>query len=1014
MKQFFLSLLVGFALMNLTAQSYIDINFAEANGVNIQTIQVTNLTLGTSVTLQGTDILRLNTSYVGIRSISVADNQLLFYPNPIEQEGFFSFVNPEQGRVEIRLLNLDGKVIHKNSNELDPGKHTFSISGVPNGIHILSVITQAGSFSGRITSTGNKSAQIKTALTDQKNIEVHSSIPVSSRIKSQHENIVELIYSPGDNLHFHAGTQGYVSQGLYASPESNQTITFFLTQVVEVNNPVTGKYWMDRNLGASRAATSGTDMLAYGDLYQWGRGTDGHEKRNSKTTSTLSSSDTPGHGNYITTNSGIYDWRSSQNNNLWQGVNSTNNPCPTGYRVPTAAEWYAEIATWSSNNPAGAYASPLKLLVAGSRLSHLNGLINDIGSKGNYWSNTFTLAFPQALQFDIYSNVTVSNNFRSNGVSVRCLKDVSISDGLLSVTTKSVSNVTSSAASSGGNISSDGGDAVTARGVVWSTSQNPTVSLSTKTSDGTGMGSFTSTITGLQPRTTYYVRAYATNSAGTAYGNEVSFYVSEGGEVYNPATGKYWMDRNLGASRAATSSTDEQAYGDLYQWGRGTDGHEKRISQTTSTLSSNDTPHHGNFITINSGDYDWRSPQNNDLWQGVNGINNPCPEGFRVPTAAELQTEIASWSSNNPAGAFASPLKLPATGYRVFSDGSLLDVGSIGSYWSVTVDGTKAQGIGFSSGGAGLGSSVRTYGAAVRCLKDVQITIVLPSVTTTSVSNITSSAASSGGNISSDGGDAVTARGVVWSTSQNPTVSLSTKTSDGTGMGSFTSTITGLQSGTTYYVRAYATNSAGTAYGNEVSFYVSKGGEVYNPATGKVWMDRNLGASRVATSSTDAEAYGDLYQWGRGADGHEKRNSETTSTLSSSDTPGHGKFITVNSGNYDWRSPQNNNLWQGANGINNPCPEGFRIPTAAEWNAERASWSSNNSAGAFASPLKLPVAGLRSNSIGSLYDVGSYGYYWSSTVNGASAQFLSFFSSNALMYSLYRAVGLSVRCLKDD
>jgi uncharacterized protein (TIGR02145 family) len=188
---------------------------------------------------------------------------------------------------------------------------------------------------------------------------------------------------------------------------------------------------------------------------------------------------------------------------------------------------------------------------------------------------------------------------------------------------------------------------------------------------------------------------------------------------------------------------------------------------------------------------------------------------------------------------------------------------------------------------------------------------------------------------------------------------------------------------------------------------------VYNPKTGRTWMDRNLGASRVATSSTDEQSYGDLYQWGRGTDGHEKRTSQTTSTLSSSDTPGHGKFILAPNSPYDWRSPQKNNLWQGVNGTNNPCPEGFRIPTAAEWEAECISWSSSNSAGAFASPLKLPVAGYRYHSNGSLGNVGSYGYYWSGTVDGTYAQFLYFYSGLAFMDSNRRTYGNSVRCLKD-
>jgi len=187
---------------------------------------------------------------------------------------------------------------------------------------------------------------------------------------------------------------------------------------------------------------------------------------------------------------------------------------------------------------------------------------------------------------------------------------------------------------------------------------------------------------------------------------------------------------------------------------------------------------------------------------------------------------------------------------------------------------------------------------------------------------------------------------------------------------------------------------------------------VTNPTTGKTWMDRNLGAAQAAISSTDAAAYGDLYQWGRAADGHEKRTSGTTASLSSSDSPGHGDFITTSSP-YDWRSPKNDNLWQGVSGINNPCPSGYRLPTEAEWEAERLSWSSNNTAGAFASPLKLPLAGHRSYSPASLRYVGSSGFYWSGTVASTYSRNLRFLSSNAYMASYFRVMGLSVRCLKD-
>jgi uncharacterized protein (TIGR02145 family) len=184
-------------------------------------------------------------------------------------------------------------------------------------------------------------------------------------------------------------------------------------------------------------------------------------------------------------------------------------------------------------------------------------------------------------------------------------------------------------------------------------------------------------------------------------------------------------------------------------------------------------------------------------------------------------------------------------------------------------------------------------------------------------------------------------------------------------------------------------------------------------STGRIWMDRNLGASQVATSSTDAASYGDLYQWGRGTDGHQIRTSPTTNTLSAVDQPTHGSFIFAPNIPLDWRSPQNDNLWQGVSGVNNPCPSGYRLPTDTEFEAERASWGTNNAAGAFGSPLKLPLSGFRAYSNGSLYFVGTLGTYWSSTVSGTVSRSLYFNSSTALPDTGYRAYGFSVRCLKD-
>jgi uncharacterized protein (TIGR02145 family) len=213
--------------------------------------------------------------------------------------------------------------------------------------------------------------------------------------------------------------------------------------------------------------------------------------------------------------------------------------------------------------------------------------------------------------------------------------------------------------------------------------------------------------------------------------------------VYLPvvgADGKTWLNHNLGAhysninhasfnpAQQATSISDHLAYGSLFQWGRAADGHElitytsgtlgTPVNGTTSTLSGTDTPAHKWFITTSSGNYDWRTPQNNNLWQGVSGTNNPCPVGYRLPTNAELTTLVTTSSITSSATAASSTLKLTLPGNRSSSDGSLSSVGINGYYWSSSVGGTSASIRYFSSGGTFTFIDLRANGWSVRCLKD--------------------------------------------------------------------------------------------------------------------------------------------------------------------------------------------------------------------------------------------------------------------------------------------------------
>jgi hypothetical protein len=212
-----------------------------------------------------------------------------------------------------------------------------------------------------------------------------------------------------------------------------------------------------------------------------------------------------------------------------------------------------------------------------------------------------------------------------------------------------------------------------------------------------------------------YVAPPSQYQAGTVFCTSTPTTVVE---VYSTATGKIWMDRNLGATNVANSIADVTAYGDLYQWGRFSDGHQCRTSTTTTALSSSLSPGNPNFIISSSTPYDWINPPTSHLWQGVNGINNPCPTGFRLPTMAEFESEYLSWGWGvNGYNPFTSILKLTYAGFRL--DGILNQVNTSGAYWTSSYSGNSSRFLSFSVGNSvSNGISLREYGFTVRCIKN--------------------------------------------------------------------------------------------------------------------------------------------------------------------------------------------------------------------------------------------------------------------------------------------------------
>jgi len=385
------------------------------------------------------------------------------------------------------------------------------------------------------------------------------------------------------------------------------------------------------------------------------------------------------------------------------------------------------------------------------------------------------------------------------------------------LSTSAANSISYISAISGGNITSDGNCAVTARGVCWSTSPNPTIANS-RTTDGSGTGVFASSLTGLTENTTYYVRAYATNCKGTSYGNEISFITA------SPTSGNLTVG-NVGATSAVASATcsgtgiTERGF---YWWNN---------SESSGTLPAGSGA--GDFsLTLNN-----LKPQTTYNVSSYIKVGGQLISGEkltfttaipRIPTVHTntsnfVVTTNAITVSGEITDIGSSPVTIYGFVYATHPTPTVWDMAlpfagdmalplSSGKPFTGTIN-NLSQGQQYYARAYAHNTLGTVYG------EEIQFTTLstLPTLNTSTISSVSYNSAVSGGNITSSGSCIITARGVCWATSSDPTIANS-HTTDGTGAGAFTSTLSNLNPNTTYYVRAYATNCKGTSYGSQIYF----------------------------------------------------------------------------------------------------------------------------------------------------------------------------------------------------
>ncbi len=537
-----ISLMLSISL-SISAFTY-NITFTGSNAsTSVTSVEVQNLTKGTTVTVPAGFTLNLYDVVSSIDQPSINEDAIHIYPNPLQSKSTLSFFAPQAGKTQINVFGVDGRNLVASSNNLAAGNNTFQLSLAP-GAYILKVNGNGYTYAQQLISQSN-STELPT-ISFIGNEKPTNSHPQKANNFSK---VVSMLYTAGDQL-LYKGTTGNYTTIVTDIPTESKFTNFFFVECKDADNnyyPVVkigNQVWMAENykylpVVSNPLESSSTEPYFY--VYNYF----GNELNGAKSTENYNSYGV------------LYNWKAA--------TLST----PKGWHLPSDLEW-GILNDYLSNNGYGYIDnSYIGKSISGNNywadiicfeadLPNIGHELNKNNKSGFsllpggyvYNSNFYNITTYAVLQGATESSqdggfVTSLMNCggglwtggfggKKSGLSVRYILNLE-TDTLPIVASTEVIDLKNTTVTFKSELISNGGTGVIQRGFCWSTTPNPTLesniskfaNYESKPFVCYGIGPFFDNITNLNMNTTYYVRSYATNYKGTTYGSQTSFTTSE-------------------------------------------------------------------------------------------------------------------------------------------------------------------------------------------------------------------------------------------------------------------------------------------------------------------------------------------------------------------------------------------------------------------------------------------------------------------------------------------------------